>query len=251
MIQEKWNDLCDSVTDQMKEFTRPHVAILAGAAGKPTEIGTGSFIEHGGVEILTCEHVARFNPTACFIDAHGHTEIAAGRWKVEANPSIDVALSEVCPAQWNSLPATAKPIPFSKIPAQNTGVQDELYFFRGVAGENTHLSAFGVDVIISGYCSQQKRGTGDVNVFELLWEPNETTVTSNTEEGVRARVKKDNPAGFSGSLVWNTRFVELGCDLSEWSPEDAVIAGLLRRYDPSTSTLLVWRVEHLHAWLET
>jgi hypothetical protein len=65
----------------------------------------------------------------------------------------------------------------------------------------------------------------------------------------KERVRYDDPEGFSGSLVWNTRFVELGCDLSAWRPHEAVVTGLLRRWDTSTRTLLTWRVEHLLAWL--
>ena len=79
--------------------------------------------------------------------------------------------------------------------------------------------------------------------------PEETWITSGTSDEVRCRVKYNNPAGFSGSLVWNTRFVELGCDFQKWCPNEAVVTGLLRRFDEDTNTLLVWRVEHLHGWL--
>ena len=96
---------------------------------------------------------------------------------------------------------------------------------------------------------QEKKDTGDANEFEMLWSPSNATVTSGTETGVRDRFKYQDPGGFSGSLVWNTRFVELGCDLSKWSHARAAITGLLRRYDPATCTLLVWRVEHLLKWL--
>jgi hypothetical protein len=83
----------------------------------------------------------------------------------------------------------------------------------------------------------------------VLWDPTQITKTSRTSEEVCDRVKHDHPGGFSGSLVWNTRFVEHGCDLSRWRPSDAVVTGLLRRYDVGTGTLLVWRVEHLLNWL--
>ncbi|MFK5980952.1 MAG: hypothetical protein QM488_18930 [Rhizobiaceae bacterium] len=83
----------------------------------------------------------------------------------------------------------------------------------------------------------------------LCWNPEGTTVSSGAHRDARARVKYSNPAGFSGSLVWNNRFVELGCDFQKWSPNEAVITGLLRRFDDTTGTLLAWRVEHLHGWL--
>jgi hypothetical protein len=120
-------------------------------------------------------------------------------------------------------------------------------------GENARLSAFGSDVILTGYCSHEKTDASDTNVdasvFEMCRSPRNATVTSGTDTAVRVRFKFDNPAGFSGSLVWNTRFVELGCDLSTWTPDDAAVTGLLRRLDPDDSTLLAWRVEHLLNWL--
>jgi len=111
------------------------------------------------------------------------------------------------------------------------------------------LEIFGVDAIISGYCSQEKLETSDDQIFEILWCPEEASITSGTSDDVRARFKYNDPAGFSGSLVWNTRFLELKCDFQKWNPSEAVVTGLLRRFDEDTNTLLVWRVEHLHAWL--
>ena len=63
-------------------------------------------------------------------------------------------------------------------------------------------------------------------------------------------LKFENACGFSGSLVWNTRYLEVTRQNLEWSPEDAVVTGLLRRWDQETKTLLVWRVEHLRMWLD-
>jgi hypothetical protein len=103
--------------------------------------------------------------------------------------------------------------------------------------------------IATGYCSQEEPGAGDADIFEILWNPPSTAVSSGTSDQVRSTFQHSNPAGFSGSLVWNTRFVEKGCDLSNWNPQDAVVTGLLRRWDYATKTLLAWRVEHLLAWL--
>ena len=54
----------------------------------------------------------------------------------------------------------------------------------------------------------------------------------------------------SGSLVWNTKFLEVTQTGETWDPErHAVVTGMLRRWDQDTSSLLVWRVEHLLNWL--
>jgi hypothetical protein len=241
--------MCNVVADRMKVFTRPYVTILASAAGKPTDIGTGTFIEKGGVQLLSCQHVAIFNPTAFYIDDGGTSQLEPGIWCMEPNPNKDVAVALVSPEEWSHLSGSARPLPMSRFAQRHSTAEHELLFFRGIAGENAYISAFGTDVILSGYCSQEKEHTGDENIFEILWGGSETAVTAGTDNGVQGRVKYDDPAGFSGSLVWNTRFVDLGCDFSKWSPDKARVTGLLRRYDPNTDTLLVWRVEHLHEWL--
>lgn len=46
------------------------------------------------------------------------------------------------------------------------------------------------------------------------------------------------------------RNVEVTRQNAQWTQEDAIVTGLLRRWDESTRTRLAWRVEHLRAWLE-
>jgi hypothetical protein len=247
MTKEEWISKCDAVTDLMKVYTRPYVAILASCAGKPTEIGTGTFIENAGVNILTCAHVAKFNPSAYC--GGGQTEVRPGIWCADPVDSIDTAFAPLGDSEWALIAEDARPLSMSKFATLHHAVPREVFFFRGIADQNANLSAFGADVIFTGYNSQEKPDTGDEYIFEMLWCPKNATVTSGTDIEVGSRFRYNNPAGFSGSLVWNTRFVELGCDLSRWRPEEAVITGLLRRYDPDTKTLLVWRVEHLLKWL--
>lgn len=245
-LKAVWDAMSNDVADIMKVYTRPFVTILAG----DKDVGTGSFIEQEETRILTCEHVARFDPVAYYIDDGGTTSLQPGMWCVEPDKSKDVALASVPAAEWAQISTTARPLPMARFAQRHQTVKDELLFFRGIAGENVgYIGNFGSDSILSGYCSQEKHETGDEDIFEMLWSPKNTTLSRGTSDAVRDRVKYDNPAGFSGSLVWNTRFVELGCDFSRWSPDQAVVTGLLRRYDDKTDTLLAWRVEHLRAWL--
>lgn len=240
-----WEFCKQNVTDRMKVITRPHVAIMAG-----TKIGTGTFIEKDGVKVLTCAHVADCQPHAHYVDDGGSTEIQPGIWCADPGPAVDAAFAPIDAGQWSKIASTAQPVSMSRFAARHDPVPDELLFFRGIAGENVaYISGLGADVILTGYCSQEIRQSGDANVFEMFWEAGKTTVTQGTDHEVRDRVKYDDPAGFSGSLVWNTRFVESGCDLGTWSPNDAVVTGLLRRYDVDAGSLLAWRVEHLLKWL--
>jgi hypothetical protein len=62
----QWKVKCNAVTDAMKVFTRAYVTILAGGDVLNPNIGTGTFLDLNGVALLTCEHVARGNPSAYF-----------------------------------------------------------------------------------------------------------------------------------------------------------------------------------------
>ncbi len=87
-------------------------------------------------------------------------------------------------------------------------------------------------------------------VFEIFWEPGMAAFTARTSDETKANMKVEKPPGFSGALVWNTRFWEVSASGREWRPDDAVVTGLLRRWDRDTKTLLVLRVEHLQEWLD-
>jgi hypothetical protein len=241
----EWLAMCDRVADLMKVHTRPFVPILAGA-----EIGTGAFIEKDGPTVLTCAHVAKHDPHAHFVDGTGNTELRLGAWRADVSVGADVACAPIDASEWNKVSGRAQLLPMSDFAKHHSPAPNELLFFRGLAGENAaYISGLGADVILTGYCSQEKMQTGDANVFEILWDPSKITKTSGTPADVRERVKHENPAGLSGSLVWNTRFVEQGCEFSRWKPDDALVTGLLRRYDADTGTLLAWRVEHLLKWI--
>ncbi|RKE75889.1 hypothetical protein [Rhizobium sp. AG855] len=243
-----WDAMSSVVADRMKVYTRSFVAILAG----DSKVGTGTFIKQEEVRLLTCEHVARFYPVAYHVDDRGTTNIQPLIWCVEPDESKDVAMASIPAVEWESSITTVRPLPIAKFAPSHRPVENELLFFRGIAGENVgYIGNFGSDVILTGYCSQEKRGTSDKDIFEILWSPKNSTISRGTSETARERLKHDDPAGFSGSLVWNTRFVELGCNISRWSPDDAVVTGLLRRYDDDTDTLLAWRAEHMHAWLQS
>jgi hypothetical protein len=244
-----WNALCDKVADMMKVHTRPFVTpLVQDVTGMPPAIGTGTFIYHANMKkILTCEHVANSQPHEH--EFHGHQCLLKlpVSWHMDATK--DAAVATVPTSHWNSVSHNASPLPLSRFDRKHEPVEGEVLFFRGFAGQNATLQIGWSSLIATGYCSQEKQGSGDNNIFEILWNPQGTTVSTGTSQEVRSKFQYNNPGGFSGSLVWNTRFVEKGCDLSTWSPQDALVTGLLRRWDFNTKTLLAWRVQHLLAWL--
>jgi hypothetical protein len=247
----EWEDESNCVTDLMKVHTRPYVVILAGGepGERPPDVATGTFLDPDGVKLLTCEHVARLKPSATYVDDQGSTQIQPGIWCVDPVTTKDVAFAPIDAMNWSQISGRACPLPISRFAIRHAPAALELLFFRGIAGENATVTGWGANGILTGYGSQEKPGTGDAQLFEILWSAGKATVTTGTDREVRDRFQQGDSRGFSGSLVWNTRFVELGRDLSTWSPDDAVVTGIARRYDEKTGTILAWRIEHLSDWL--
>lgn len=248
MSNASWNHMCDQVANKMKVHTRPYVTpLIEDVTGKPPHIGTGTFLDRVGTELLTCEHVAKHDPFLHQFNSNQPLLRLSATWRTD--PQADVAITPISRQHWTSAADAAAPLSMSRFAARHQPVEHEILFFRGIAGENVRLYGDSNRVTMTGYCSQEKPGSGNANIFEILWDPQSTTVTSATDSEVLTHFRHDDPAGFSGSLVWNTRFVELGCNLQTWTPEDAMVTGLLRRWDTTTKTLLTWRVEHLLGWL--
>jgi hypothetical protein len=251
MTPLQWQQICERVTDEMLDFTRPFVTPL----GTQSEtniwlVGTGSYVTLGEQRILlTCEHVACQQPIHYRFFGDDTVFEHQGPWRMDRHP-IDAAQAPISYPAWDAVVHQAQAVPTAKFARTHSiSEAEELLFFRGFAGENAHY-AFGIHQTNgTGYCSQEVKDSGDAQIFEMFWDPQKTRFTTSATSDARAEIKFENAEGLSGSLVWNTRFLETRTAGKQWTPDDAVVTGLLRRWDPATKTLLVWRVEHLLAWL--
>ena len=253
MTSEQWEQIKQNVTDAMLEHTRPFVTALGTETDTTVRlVGTGSYVgDENQRLVLTCEHVAWEKPMHYRFMGSEEVFEHPGPWTLTPHPT-DSAFASISSAQWCATTHQAKAIPLNRFANRHEVVeQAELLFFMGYAGEN---ACYGFDTHQTngtGYCSQEKLGTGDSCIFELFWEPDKTKFTTGTSAEAQRGTKYENARGFSGSLVWNTRYLEIsGKEGRSWNPADAVVTGLLRRWDERTKTLLVWRVEHLNAWLQ-
>lgn len=252
MANETWEQAKHFVTNAMLEHTRSFVTPLSTETPKAVRlVGTGTYIDNGDQRhLITCEHVARQLPMHYRFSGSDDVFKHSGPWTMDRHP-IDAAFAPISPAQWSATDHQAEAVPKSRFANRHQIVeQAELLFFRGFAGENSHYGFEIHQTNGSGYCSQQKLDTGDSFNFELFWEPKKTEFASAASAEAQREIRFEDAQGFSGSLVWNTRYVEVSYKEGRtWTPADAVITGLLRRWDQDTNTLLVWRVEHLNTWL--
>lgn len=253
MTPQQWKTICDKVSDDMLVHTRPFVTPL-GTENQQTVrlVGTGSYVVHENRRfLLTCEHVALIQPM--HYRFHGNEDVFEhqGPWTMEKHP-FDAAFARITDLAWAACSHQAEPISFERF-AQHHAPADraEILFFRGFSGENAHYAFDVHQTNGTGYATQEKDKTGDAQIFELFWEPENTQLTSQTKPEAATEMKFENAGGFSGSLVWNTRYLEVTQQGGQWTPENAVVTGMLRRWDKDTGTLLAWRVEHLYAWFKS
>ena len=241
--EEKWRRTCNQVVDRMMEHVRPFVVPLSYEMESEVRlIGTGTFVlGANGTTVVTCEHVARNAPLN--FRPNGQEAVCGyrGEWSVHPEP-VDAAWTIGSLATPTLLAKAVQP---HQIALQHDLYQpEELLFFYGYSGEN---STFAFETHItngSGYLTQQNRDAQpNLGVIELLWPNGEENWSEGTTEEARRNMQFSDPAGFSGALVWNTRFLETGADLNQWTPDQAVVTAILKRFVPRDRVLLATPIE--------
>lgn len=206
-------NVIEKVSEAMRSHARPFVTPLSmdrPALNKVTLEGTGNYVRLDDRRIIvTCEHVASRGELNCGF--YGSAEVFGfrGQWLMDP-PPVDLALAPMNDATWAKVPHQANTIPHEWF-AQKHAICDrsELLFLFGFAGENSVYGFGQFDSAGSAYLSQEKAGTGDANHFEMFWQPKDIQYTADTTDEERSKVKHENARGLSGSLVWNTRYVEV------------------------------------------
>ncbi|WP_198670742.1 hypothetical protein [Oceanicella sp. SM1341] len=122
----------------------------------------------------------------------------------------------------------------------------EILFFRGYAQENSH---FHFEHLLSGstsYATQAMEETPIGLDERFFFALHHTTEKAEMLDGVG---HLPLPPGFSGSMVWNTRYVECLQAGKPWTPEEARVTGVVCRWRSGDTGIVVLRVEYLRSWL--
>lgn len=253
MTEAEWVEMTGQVADAMKRYTRSLVTPLSTSNGEGVWlVGSGSYVMIGGRRVLlTCEHASRDHPMEYRFFGSDAVFRHPGPFVCERDP-VDAAFAPMTDEAWTAVEHQADTVAYERFaPMHHLANPAELLFFRGFAGENARYGFGEHQANASGYCSQATPvNSPDSRILEIHWEPQKMRFTEDTSDEARLAMKHEDPRGFSGSLVWNTRFVEILDTGRTWSPDCAVVTGLLHRYDPETKTLLALRVEHLCEWLD-
>lgn len=254
--REHWNRLVAQVDEQMKEYTKPLVTPLSRALqdehGEYGELhGTGNYIELlGQKHLLTNEHVAKeleqHSIAHQFLDCEDVFR-ATNPFSTFPWP-LDVAISPLDAKVWNLKKHKSAVIPESKWALAHGGVKGEIFFFKGYAGERSDFHFNHLITNATSYACQEVPLPPDNRFderfhFALDYRPDRAIPLGDNNPGL------PDPHGFSGSLVWNTRFVELGSNSQPWSPECAVLTGLVWGWPSSTACLVATRAEFVRSAL--
>jgi hypothetical protein len=252
--RKHWEDLAAQVNLRMQDFTKPFVTpisrVILDADGEHGELeGTGNYVEMlAGKYLLTNEHVARKMAQGSLAHQFYSCDTIFRLTKPfqTFHLPFDVGVSALDPTVWHYKPRESAPIPESKWTLAHGGVDGELFFFKGYAAEG---SSFYFGHLISNatsYTCQEVPLPKDDRFhsrfhFAIDYRPDLAKPLGDNNPGL------PDPHGFSGSLVWNTRFVELGCDIDAWSPDNAVVTGLVWGWPSSAACLVATRAEFVRS----
>jgi hypothetical protein len=203
--------------------------------------GSGTFVElHGATYIITNEHVARArlsHPLAHFIGNGMRVARIVYPFQCLTWPT-DAALARVDAKVLSG--GTEVAIPSSRIYAVHRPVDGEIMFIHGFPGGQSHFSAtyqgllartcpYATDIppLPPGY---------DLDLHFALSYP----AHGNVKTFQRTPTTLPDPPGLSGTVVWDTRFVATG---GSWSPDKAVISGIVFGWNPGHQCLVATRIE--------
>lgn len=245
----EWDTLTKNVVTQMSQyvypFTTPISKVISDDDGE--HWGSGSYVEiNGHCFVATNEHVVhalkthsiayKFSGDENYFRLPGHKSLAEGL-------PVDFALTKMNDSIWRAFPHQAKPIPISRFSTMHNPVEGELLFFLGYSQdrsrfafktlltEGTPYLARECELPIDGRCDPEMH-------FALSYNPALAISVDELSKGLPL------PPGFSGSLVWNTRFVEKMIRNESWGPADAVVTGIIWGW-PSGTSLVATKVEYL------
>jgi len=202
--------------------------------------------------LLTNEHVAK----GVLLNSLAHQFLDNDTVFRATNPfhtfpwPLDVAVSASDEKIWIYSQHSSAAIPEEKWAIAHNPVKGEILFFMGFSGER---STFLFDHLITHatpYAAQEACLPLEDALFmsrfhfALDYRPAQATpINSRDTRGLPL------PGGFSGSLVWNTRFVERWSKDPPWSPDHAEVTGLLWGWPSSAACVVATRVEYVRSFL--
>ncbi len=262
MSHEELIRLEQKLGDRISEYLTPITIIRPGDTRLPPGDlhGTGAYVELDGMRyILTCEHVAAGMAKSQLAASFHGAEIAFtldNPFSALTYP-VDIAITAITEHTWNLVPHRAKSIPIELFAKRHEPIPGELMLILGVPGESGHAwppaepSGDGVYFYTTNsiVCEVQEYfGPELANEVPLPREGFHFLLPYVPEVAVNVNDKGSSSLprapGLSGSLVWNTRYLEVTAAGKEWCPEDARVTGIVWGNSTKAGVLVATPVEY-------
>jgi len=218
--------------------------------------GTGSFFFLEDTRMLiTCEHVANVSANITLgMTQYGaeHALSIPGVFAVSEYP-VDVAAIHIPDKNWNRVPHTAKCVESNMLSRKHEPVEGEYLYVYGFPGDDaavgfgqhSHrgLAVFSHEIEFSSITVDEEPKPIEPYHFLIPYNPEHAKLL----EGSNSVLSR--AAGMSGSLVWNTRYVEVSSQGGKWKPEDARVTGILWGHSSKAGVLVATKIEYLRNFL--
>ncbi len=241
--------MCADVVQKMFEhvmpFTTPISKVLEKDYGE--HLGSASFFSINDKRyLITNEHVAnklKYSSLAHQFYKSDCVVRLVNPMCVKEYP-CDVAVSKIAEKAWKTCEHKSQAIPIERFLDKHEPVDGELLFMIGYSGDR---AAFHFGTLVSPatpYLTQEVDFPTNIGNFDCHFAINYKPDLATSVDGNTRGLPK--PHGISGSLVWNTKFVECQQQQKEWYPEYAKVTGIIWGWPSSDACLLATRIEHMN-----
>lgn len=252
--RERWHQMVRETTLSMLDHCMRYVCPISHAITKDEGQleGTGSYIEWGDRRLLiTNEHVLKDFERRKFAHQFHLCEDVFELAKpiaLEKHP-VDVALCAIPEDLWQSKQHAAEAVPQERFATLHRPAPGELMFVTGFPERRSRFLFGNLFSRATRLVTQEHPAAvvSDLhpNYFSVAYAPEKTQSVDPANT-----VPLSTPEGMSGSLVWNTRFVECLKAGQQWSPDLAQVTGMFCRWDSTTSSVLAVRIEVIRDFLQ-
>jgi hypothetical protein len=234
--------------------------------------GTGWFVEIEKQKfMLTCEHVAE-ELSRSMLCASFHGSEAGFNLNNPVSSltyPLDVALTAITENTWRLVEHEARCIPTSLFAKRHAPVPGELMYIAGYPGElgrvwpampsnsDDDMVESGLQLYTTAVLVCQIQEYFDPVLDDEVPRPVEGLhflLPYTPEHAVYMHDDQDEPLprapGLSGSLVWNTRYIEVTSAGGTWRPEDALVTGIVWGNSTKAGVLVATPVQHILSFFQ-
>lgn len=239
-------DELENVAKEMRDYISPFLVAISvkKAQNCGGACGSASLLEFNEKKYLvTNEHVARVRsryPLAC--KSHGDVNIYKLMSPfIALDAPIDVAIADVTELSKNFDSSYTNYIPFAKFTETFNPVEGEFFFTAGFPGSDSNMDIANQILTQNPQFLFGQQVPQFANSIEFALNYN-----CNAAFALLKPVQFNNPHGLSGSLVWNTKFIECKIKGETWDVSKAIVAGIMKQWDSNNNCLIVTKVEHFN-----